>query len=95
MTYIVSTEGHDDDPDYDSYVLWATVCFLFAIFGLVLTYASCHFLKGVRWWQSGMSPLSAGPAIESRIWSRRMLRTSLLPSPENRGQIRTFVSIHQ
>lgn len=39
--YITSTEGHDDDPDYHSYVLWATVCFLVTGLGMVRVAFRC------------------------------------------------------
>jgi len=33
--------GHDDDPDYDSYVFFVTICFLFMFAGLVNHDSAC------------------------------------------------------
>mmetsp|Transcript_19154 Transcript_19154/g.24850 ORF Transcript_19154/g.24850 Transcript_19154/m.24850 type:complete len:92 (-) Transcript_19154:341-616(-) len=59
--YIVSTEGHDDDPDYDSYVLWATASFLLAILFLGCTYVACYYCKGI---QPGNSEIGPYPLLE-------------------------------
>lgn len=63
MPYITAAEGHDDDPDYHSYVLWATVCFLATAVGMVLTYLACYYCAKVR--ASGLSlltPLQVQPS---------------------------------
>ena len=43
--YITPDEGHDDDPAYNGYVLFATICFLLSALGLVLTYCACYHCK--------------------------------------------------
>lgn len=77
MQYITASEGHDDDPDYHSYVLWATVCFLATAVGMVLTYLACYYCAHVRCLLV-LAEAAAGSAVHRRVWAVPVLRGRLV-----------------